>query len=71
MIGLTMTILNFRLLVFSYFIFDVIENSNFELIDAGKYFPNEYVDRNGCVQTYPNVQGIDGAFAAKLRLKIN
>jgi 16S rRNA (cytosine967-C5)-methyltransferase len=47
------------------------ENNNFELIDAGKYFPQKYVDNNGCVQTYPNVHGIDGAFAAKLRLKIN
>lgn len=47
------------------------ENDNFELIDAGNYFQKKFVDKNGCVQTYPNVHGIDGAFAAKLRLKTN
>jgi len=47
------------------------ENDKFELVDARQYFPEEYVDAFGCVQTYPNVHGIDGAFAAKIRLKTN
>ncbi|MEN8193072.1 MAG: 16S rRNA (cytosine(967)-C(5))-methyltransferase RsmB [Bacteroidota bacterium] len=46
-------------------------NDNFELINAKKFFPDNFVDENGCVQTFPNVHGMDGAFAAKLRLKIN
>jgi len=47
------------------------ENSNFELVNANKYFPNKYVGENGCVQTYPSIHGFDGAFAAKLKYKTN
>jgi len=47
------------------------ENNKFEVVNAKDYFPEKYVDENGCVQTYPNIHGIDGAFAVKLRLKMN
>ena len=54
--------------------FEVIEaflkkHKEFELVQAVKYFDKSLVADNGCVQTYPNVHGIDGAFAAKLKLK--
>lgn len=54
--------------------FEVIEaflskHKEFELINAANYFDKSVVADNGCVQTYPNVHGIDGAFAAKLKLK--
>ncbi len=54
--------------------FEIIEkflekHEEFELINAGSYFDKKLVADNGCVQTYPNVHGIDGAFAAKLKLK--
>ncbi len=54
--------------------YDVIKeflkkHKNFELINANKYFDKSLVADNGCIQTYPNVHGIDGAFAAKLKLK--
>jgi len=47
------------------------ENSDFELVNANKYFPEKYVGENNCMQTYPNVHGFDGAFAVKLKRKIN
>ena len=54
--------------------YDVIEkfldnHKEFELINASKYFDKMLVAENGCVQTYPNIHGVDGAFAAKLKLK--
>ena len=54
--------------------FDVIKkflekHKEFELIEATNYFEKELVGENGCLQTYPNIHGIDGAFAAKLKLK--
>jgi 16S rRNA (cytosine967-C5)-methyltransferase len=54
--------------------YDVIKeflskHKEFELINATNYFDKSLVGENGCVQTFPNVHGIDGAFAAKLKLK--
>ena len=54
--------------------FDVIKkflekHKEFELINATNYFEKVLVGENGCLQTYPNIHGIDGAFAAKLKLK--
>jgi 16S rRNA (cytosine967-C5)-methyltransferase len=51
--------------------FDMIKeflesHPNFKLEDAGKQFPAEIVDENGCIQTLPHVHHMDGAFAAKL-----
>jgi len=53
--------------------YEVIKNflnihKEFELINAVNYFDKSLIAENGCVQTYPNVHGIDGAFAAKLKL---
>lgn len=45
-------------------------HKEFELVDAKNYFDKSLVDENGCVQTFPNVHGIDGAFAAKIKLKL-
>jgi len=53
--------------------YEVIKNflnnhKEFELINAVNYFDKSLIADNGCVQTYPNIHGIDGAFAAKLKL---
>ena len=42
------------------------EHQNFILKNAGEEFPKELVDENGCIQTFPHVHQMDGAFAAKL-----
>lgn len=42
------------------------KNKNFKLDNAGQYLPKEVVDENGCVQTYPHIHKLDGAFAARL-----
>jgi 16S rRNA (cytosine967-C5)-methyltransferase len=54
--------------------YDVIKeflnkHKEFELVNAANYFDKSLVGDNGCIQTFPNVHGIDGAFAAKLKLK--
>lgn len=41
-------------------------NPNFKLDDASLYFSKDLVDENGCIQTFPHVHRMDGAFAAKL-----
>ena len=53
--------------------YEVIKNflnnhKEFELINAVNYFDKSLIAENGCVQTFPNIHGIDGAFAAKLKL---
>jgi 16S rRNA (cytosine967-C5)-methyltransferase len=55
--------------------FEVVEeflsqNKNFALQNAADVLPGEIVGENGCVQTLPHKQYMDGAFAAKL-LRIN
>ena len=45
------------------------KHKEFELINATNYFEKILVGENGCLQTYPNIHGIDGAFAAKLKFK--
>jgi 16S rRNA (cytosine967-C5)-methyltransferase len=42
------------------------ENQNFKLLNAADSLGTELVESNGCVQTLPHIQGIDGSFAAKL-----
>lgn len=42
------------------------ENSNFKLINAGDFLPEELVAEDGTVQTFPHIHGLDGSFAAKL-----
>ncbi len=43
------------------------KHDNFELINASSRFSENLIDENNCVQTFPNVHKIDGAFAAKLK----
>lgn len=50
---------------------DIVEkflagHNDFELVPAAG-FPEELLTANGCVQSYPDVHKIDGAFAAKLK----
>lgn len=42
------------------------ENPNFSLDNAQQYVPLEVVDEKGCVQTYPHIHKMDGAFAARM-----
>jgi 16S rRNA (cytosine967-C5)-methyltransferase len=42
------------------------ENPNYKLLDAAEVFPDQHVDLEGCVQTFPHVHQVDGAFAAKI-----
>jgi 16S rRNA (cytosine967-C5)-methyltransferase len=42
-------------------------NSGFELVPAGDFFDEKLTDSNGCLQTFPNIHDLDGAFAAKLK----
>lgn len=42
------------------------DNNNFRLINASTTLPDELIDENGCIQTYPHVHQMDGSFAAKL-----
>ncbi|MDP1994532.1 MAG: 16S rRNA (cytosine(967)-C(5))-methyltransferase RsmB [Ignavibacteria bacterium] len=42
------------------------ENHNFSLENAQHFVPLETVDENGCVQTYPHVHKMDGAYAARI-----
>jgi 16S rRNA (cytosine967-C5)-methyltransferase len=39
---------------------------SFVLKNAAEEFPKELVDEHGCIQTLPQIHGMDGAFAAKL-----
>jgi len=43
---------------------------HYKLDRADDKFPKELVDENGCIQTYPHVHQMDGAFAARI-IKIN
>lgn len=44
-----------------------LENhTHFKLDSAKDKFPDEIVDENGCIQTYPHIHQMDGAFSAKL-----
>lgn len=44
----------------------IFANPNFKLVKANEIFDEKYLDTNGCVQTYPHIHNIDGAFAAKI-----
>jgi 16S rRNA (cytosine967-C5)-methyltransferase len=43
------------------------KNPDFELVNAKDQFDENLLDENGCVQTYPHIHLIDGAFAAKIK----
>ncbi len=42
-------------------------NPDFEFVSAKEKFDENLLDSNGCVQTYPHIHSIDGAFAAKIK----
>ena len=42
-------------------------NTGFELVPAGDLFDENLIDSNGCIQTFPHIHDLDGAFAAKLK----
>ncbi len=42
------------------------EHPEFELVKKIEGLDESLFDENGCLQTFPNIHGIDGAFAAKL-----
>ena len=46
------------------------EHENFKLVSSKDLFPDELVDENGCIQTFPHRHNIDGSFAAKF-VRIN
>ncbi|MBZ0181675.1 MAG: 16S rRNA (cytosine(967)-C(5))-methyltransferase RsmB [Melioribacteraceae bacterium] len=47
----------------------LFEHPDFELVSGHGIFDDDILDSNGCVQTFPNIHGTDGAFAAKLLKK--
>lgn len=47
------------------------QHPEFELITAEDILPKDVLDENGCIQTYPHLHQMDGAFAAKLIKKKN
>ncbi len=44
-------------------------NDNFELVNLNGMFSPEVIDENGCVQTLPSRNNMDGAFVAKILRK--
>jgi len=44
----------------------LLERPDFKLVNAGDIFVADLIEENGCVQTLPQVHGLDGSFAAKL-----
>jgi len=44
----------------------LLENPNFSLVNAKDFVHSDLVDGNGCIQTFPNIHQMDGAFAAGL-----
>lgn len=49
----------------------LLRNSNFEIDTAEQFFHPPLVGERGFVKTYPNAPGLDGAFCARLRRKLN
>jgi 16S rRNA (cytosine967-C5)-methyltransferase len=41
-------------------------NPDFKIDDASKYVSKELVNEEGCIETFPHRQNIDGSFAARL-----
>lgn len=48
----------------------LLNHPEFKIENAKNIFPENLVDENGCVQTYPHIHLMDGAFAVKM-LKTN
>ena len=42
------------------------ENPDYMLISTKGIFPDELLDESGCIQTFPHIHHMDGAFAAKI-----
>ena len=41
-------------------------NSNFNLLPSNSSLPKDWVNNNGCLETLPHINGVDGMFAAKI-----
>jgi len=41
-------------------------NPSFRLVASNSDLPEEWINDNGCLQTFPHVHGVDGMFAAKI-----
>lgn len=48
----------------------LVRNREFQLESAADYFPKEIVSDRGFVKTYPECDGMDGAFCARLKRKL-
>lgn len=47
----------------------LFENPNFSLLNAKDFIQSDFIDENGCVQTFPHIHQMDGSFAAALMRK--
>jgi 16S rRNA (cytosine967-C5)-methyltransferase len=48
----------------------LLRHKDFEIETAAGYFDKEIVNERGYVKTYPDIEGFDGAFCARLRRRI-
>ncbi|MBK7142132.1 MAG: 16S rRNA (cytosine(967)-C(5))-methyltransferase RsmB [bacterium] len=48
----------------------LLRNKKFELESAAQYFPPELVNERGFVKTYPAIEGLDGAFCARFKCRL-
>ncbi len=48
----------------------LLRNPKFELESAAQYFPAELVSERGFVKTYPAIEGLDGAFSARFKCRL-
>ncbi len=49
----------------------LLRNKKFELESAAQYFPEEIVSHRGFVKTYPAIEGLDGAFCARFKYRLD
>jgi 16S rRNA C967 or C1407 C5-methylase (RsmB/RsmF family) len=42
------------------------KHPEFRIDDAAKFVRKDLVNADGCVETFPHIQGIDGSFSARL-----
>ena len=49
----------------------LLRNPKFELEHASKYFPAELVSERGFVKSYPLIEGLDGAFSARSKCRLD
>ena len=49
----------------------LVKHKEFELESAAEFFPAEVISERGFVKTYPNIDRLDGAFAARIKRRPN